>query len=266
MSNYNKEGIGNVLFVSIAVCLVCSIAVAGAAVALKPLQKANKELDRKENILRAAGLLPDGATTDAEGHTVDQLFDRFKVRVVDLDTGEFTDAVSPKTYDPLKAARDPKMSMHLTPEQDIATIVNRERYEIVYLLYDRDGKLERLVMPVRGYGLWGTLYGYLALKGDLDTIAGLGFYEQKETPGLGGEVTNPAWKAQWPGVKAFNASGNPAVELVKTRAPAGSPDASHQVDALSGATLTSRGVQHLVRFWLGDLGFGPFLKHLQETS
>jgi Na+-transporting NADH:ubiquinone oxidoreductase subunit C len=266
VSNFNREGIGNVLFVSIAVCLVCSIAVAGAAVALKPLQTANKELDRKENILRAAGLLPDGATVDAQGRSVDELFSRFQVRAVDLDTGQFTDAVDPKTYQPLKAARDMKTARHLTSDEDIATIVTRERYELVYLLYDDSGALQKVVMPVRGYGLWGTLYGYLALDGDLNTIAGLGFYDQKETPGLGGEVTNPAWKALWPGVRAFDAEGNPAVELVKNRSPAGTPEASHEVDALSGATLTTRGVKNLIRFWTGDLGFGPFLKNLQETT
>ncbi len=119
---------------------------------------------------------------------------------------------------------------------------------------------------MRGYGLWGTLYGYMALKGDLDTIAGLGFYSQKETPGLGGEVDNPKWKAEWRGVKLYDEQGKVAVQLVKNRAPAGSPEAAYQVDALSGATLTTRGVQHLVQFWLGEHGFGPFLDNLRKSS
>ena len=266
MSNYNKEGIGNVLFVSIAVCLVCSIVVAGAAVALKPTQAANRALDRKENILWAAGLLPFGAVQDAQGRGVEELFEQFEVRAVDLDTGEFTDAVDPATYQVSRATRDPAMSRRLTSAEDIATIVTRERYGLVYLLKDDNGALKRVVIPVRGYGLWGTLYGYLALEGDLHTVAGLGFYDQKETPGLGGEVDNPSWKALWPGVQAFDEDGNPAIELVKTRSPPGSPAATHEVDALSGATLTTRGVRNLIRFWTGNLGYGPFLHKLQEAA
>ncbi|HEY5646762.1 MAG TPA: FMN-binding protein, partial [Pseudomonadales bacterium] len=96
--------------------------------------------------------------------------------------------------------------------------------------------------------------------------AGLGFYFHKETPGLGGEVDNPDWKSLWEGVHAFDEGGEPAVRLVKTRSPEGSAAASHEVDALSGATLTTRGVQNLVRFWTGDMGFGPFLDNLRTTG
>lgn len=265
MSEFNKDSLGNILFVAIGVCLVCSVIVSTAAVALKPMQVRNAELDQKENILRAAGLLPPGATADAQGRSVDQLFSEFETRAVNLDTGEFVD-MDTDGYDPLKAAKDPSESIKLTSDQDIATIGRRENVSIVYIKRKPDGSIDKLVMPVRGYGLWGTLYGYLALDGDLDTISGLGFYSQKETPGLGGEVDNPQWKAKWPGVKLYGDDGEPAVRLVKVRAPEGSAMASHEVDALSGATLTSRGVQHLVRFWTGDLGFGPFIKNLKSTS
>jgi Na+-transporting NADH:ubiquinone oxidoreductase subunit C len=128
------------------------------------------------------------------------------------------------------------------------------------------GGIEKLVIPVRGYGLWSTLYGYLALEGDLETVAGLGFYDQKETPGLGGEVDNPLWKAKWPGVQLYDEAGDPAVHLVKKRSPDGSDAAAHEVDALSGATITTRGVQNLVRFWTSDLGYGPYLKRLKAEA
>ena len=74
---------------AISVCLVCSIVVSTAAVMLKPQQRANQEYDQKQNILRAAGMLPEGSNVDAEGHTVDELFSEFEVRAVDLKTGEF---------------------------------------------------------------------------------------------------------------------------------------------------------------------------------
>jgi len=265
VSSSDRDGIKNILIVALSVCLVCSIIVSGAAVALKPAQAANKALDRKENILRAAGMLPDGAIVDAQGRSVDELFSHFEVHAVELSTGEFTDAVDPATYEPLKAAKDPKSSRPLSDEEDIATLKRLERYSVVYLIHGESG-IDRIVLPVRGYGLWGTLYGYLALDGDGETIRGLAFYENKETPGLGGEVTNPNWRALWPGVDAFDDDGMPAVQLVKTRSPEGSVAASHEVDALSGATLTTRGVQNLIRFWTGEHGFGPFLKSLKEAA
>jgi Na+-transporting NADH:ubiquinone oxidoreductase subunit C len=262
---FDKEGLKNVLFVAVAVCLVCSVVVSTAAVVLKPMRLANQELDQKQNILRAAGLLPVDDTVDAQGRSVDEIFAEFDVRAVDLDTGKFVDDVDVSTYDPIKAAKDPSRSMALSSDQDIATIKRRENISLVYLKRT-DGKLDKVVIPVRGYGLWGTLLGYLAFEGDLETIAGLGFYFHKETPGLGGEVDNPNWKALWPGVEAFDDDGDPAVELVKTRSPAGSSAAEHEVDALSGATLTTRGVENLVRFWTGDLGFGHVLDNLKARG
>lgn len=263
---FDKEGLGNVLFVALSVCLVCSIVVSSAAVMLKPRQQENQLLDRRQNILRAAGMLPEGSNVDAEGRTVQELFADFEVRGVDLRTGEFTDAVEPDTYDPLAASRDPALSTALSAEEDVATIGRREHYSLVYIRRDDQGRIDRLVLPVRGYGLWGTLFGYIALEGDLETIAGLGFYAHKETPGLGGEVTNPIWKAQWPGKSLYDERGNVAVRLVKSRSPEGSNQARYEVDALSGATLTTRGVENLVRFWMGPQGFGPFIDNLQQQA
>ncbi len=262
---FDKEGLKNVLFVAISVCLVCSVVVASSAVLLKPMRILNQELDRKQNILRAAGLLPERAKVDELGRGIDELFSEFEVRAVDLNTGEFIDGVDVTSYDPIKASKRIEDSLDLTSDQDIAVIGRRENVSLVYLKI-RDGVLDKVVIPVRGYGLWGTLLGYLALEGDMETIAGLGFYFHKETPGLGGEVDNPKWKRLWRDVKAFDEAGLPAVRLVKTRSASGSEAARHEVDALSGATLTSRGVQNLVRFWTGELGFGSVLKNLKTAS
>lgn len=262
---FDKEGLKNVLFVAVAVCLVCSIIVSTAAVMLAPMRLANQQLDQKQNILRAAGMLPADATVDAEGRGVDEIFAEFEVRAVDLNSGRFVDSVDVANYDPIKAAKKPDESMVLPRDKDIAVIKRRENVSLVYIKRI-EGAIDKVVIPVRGYGLWGTLLGYLALEGDLQTIAGLGFYFHKETPGLGGEVDNPKWKALWPGVAAFDGTGLPAVELVKTRSAEGSAAAAHEVDALSGATLTTRGVENLVRFWTGELGFGPLLKNLKTTG
>ena len=264
-SSFDKEGIGNVLTVAIVLCLVCSIIVAGAAVNLRPAQQLNKELDKKQNILRAAGMLPAKAAVDAEGRGVEELFGQFSVHAVDLASGRFVADFDVDNYNERRAARDPASSRDLSNAEDIATLGRLENVALIYIM-ENDAGIERVVLPVRGYGLWGTLYGFLALEGDLRTISGLAFYDQKETPGLGGEVDNPNWKAQWVGVQLFDDVGEPAVRLVKTRSASGSEAATYEVDALSGATLTSRGVENLIRFWASELGFGPFLENLKAEA
>lgn len=262
MSSFDKDSLSNTFIVALGVCLVCSIIVSGIAVALKPQQQANKELDQKQNILRAAGMLPQGASVDDQGRGVDELFSQFTAKVVDLDTGDYVEGVDPSSFDPIKAAKDPQRSMALDASEDIATLRRRENKSLVYIK-EVDGQLDKVVLPVRGYGLWGTLFGYLALEGDLKTISGLGFYSHKETPGLGGEVDNPNWKEQWNGVTLYDNDGNPDVNLVKRRSPDSAPVADREVDALSGATFTTKGVENLVNFWTGELGFGPFIDNLK---
>lgn len=262
----DRDSISNVLIVAVSVCLVCSVLVAGAAVALKPQQKANKLLDQKQNVLIAAGLLKDGQTQDASGRGIEDLFKDFEVHVVDLKTGEYAKDIDPATFDQLKSSRDPSRSRALTGQEDIATIKRLEEYGKVYLKRGDDGTVDIAVIPIRGYGLWSTLYGYLALKGDFETVAGIGFYEEKETPGLGGEVENPKWKAKWHGKELYGSDGEPAIDLTKNMAPEGSAEREHQIDALSGATMTSRGVQNLVNFWVGDLGYGPWLEHMRQGN
>jgi len=254
-----KESTVRTLMVALVVCLVCSVFVAGAAVALKPIQVENRELDKQRSILAIAGL----GEAEMSRKQIKALFaERIRMRVVDLQTGKFTDAQDAATFDPLKAAKDPKLSDALPGEQDIASIKRRERFSTVYLV-ESDGQLATLILPVRGYGLWSTLHGFLAVKGDLDTVVGLGFYQHAETPGLGGEVDNPKWKALWPGKTLFDEQGAPAVQIIKGSVDPQSPQASHQVDGLAGATLTSKGVHNLLQFWLGRNGFGPFIANLR---
>lgn len=266
MSNFNKDSLGSIVLVAIGVCLVCSILVSISAVALRPAQIANKQLDQKQNILRASGLLPADALVDDQGRGVDELFSAFEARVVDLNTGQFVDDEDPATFDPLRAAKEPSQSTALTKDEDLATIGRREHKSLVYIMRGADGGIAKVVMPVRGYGLWGTLFGYLALEGDITTVAGLGFYSHKETPGLGGEVDNAKWKALWPGVQVFDANGEPGISLVKSRSPEGSAAAANEVDALSGATFTTRGVENMIRYWTGAGGFGPFLAKLKAGA
>lgn len=256
----NKESTGRTLGVAIAVCLVCSIIVASAAVILKPVQQQNSVLDMQRNILSIAGLGQPGMS----GNEVRELFNsRITPRIVDLESGHFSDAVDPRTYDPLQAARDPELSHQVDARDDIASIRRRERYATVYLV-ENNGQLETLILPVRGYGLWSTLYGFMALEPDIKTVAGFGFYQHGETPGLGGEVDNPRWKSLWPGKKVYDDEGQMALHIVKGSVDPASPRAPYQIDGLAGATLTSKGVEYLLQYWLGQEGFGPFLANLRK--
>lgn len=250
----NKNSISYIFTVAFSVCLVCAIIVSTAAVSLRPVQVKNKELDFKRNILAAAGLME-------EGKTVEELFAQVETRLVNLDSGTFSDEFDIDSFDPVKAASDPAITETLSVEQDIASIKRREQYTEVYLVRNDQGELDTLILPVRGYGLWSTLWGFIALEEDLRTVVGLGFYDHAETPGLGGEVDNPKWKAQWPGKKITNEEGELAITVTKGgKADTSSP---YEIDGLSGATLTTNGVDNLVKFWLGDNGFKPFLENLK---
>ena len=131
----------------------------------------------------------------------------------------------------------------------------------VYLVRD-GGEIEQVILPIEGPGLWATMYGFIAVERDGNTVRGLMFYEHGETPGLGDGVDKPAWQSQWVGKKLYDADGNIQIEVVKGLAP----ENDYQIDGLAGATLTGRGVSIFVRHWIGDEGYGPYLKQLSEKE
>lgn len=256
----SKESI-KTLLVALVLCLVCSVLVSTFAVSLKPVQTKNKLLDRNKNILAAAGLYEEGKYTDQQ---IDAMFSNFIVKLVNLETGKYAtaeemaaDGINPENYDQRVAAKNPKISKSLSGD-DPAGIIRQEKYAKVYLL-EKNGALDLIVLPVHGYGLWGTLYGFLALSGDVNTVKGLGFYEHKETPGLGALVDSPKWKALWPGKIAYTDEGKVNIKVIKGRAVH-----ENEIDGLSGASLTTRGVDNLIHFWLGERGFAPFIKNLKS--
>lgn len=250
----SQDSIQKTLGVALLLCIVCSVIVSGAAVSLRPLQEANKDEDKKRNILLAAGLYQ-------ESLPVEEQFAAIETRLVDLSTGQFVEMDDLASFDQRKAAKDPNQSRKLTGVEDVAKISRRENHALVYIV-ESEGQFDKIILPVHGYGLWSTLYGFVALEHDLNTVAGLGFYDHGETPGLGGEVDNPRWKAIWPGKRVYK-DGDVALGLVKGAVNPASKDAAYQVDGLSGATLTSRGVSNLLAFWLGENGFQTFLTNFK---
>ncbi len=241
-----KETVKQTLLVTLAVCLVCSVVVSSFAVALKSRQEYNREQDIHKNVLEVAGLYEPGIDTA-------EAFKKMETGVLDLQTGEWV---------PEQLLEDVPVTL-LTPAQDVAGIRVLPRYRRVYLVY-HDGHLTKVALPVYGYGLWSTMYGFLALESDGETVYGLKFYDQKETPGLGGEVDNPAWQRLWRGKRLYNGGDKVCLEVIKGKVRPGTRDARCKVDGISGATLTSRGVSNLVSFWGGKLGYGLFLARLRE--
>jgi Na+-transporting NADH:ubiquinone oxidoreductase subunit C len=223
------ETVARTLLVAFFVSLVCSSLVASAAVLLKPRQVANALLDMRRNILDVAGLL------DPE-RDVNELYESIERRIVDLESGAYVEAVHPEA--------------------------NPER-ALVYLVR-RDGEVSRIILPVSGYGLWSTLYGFLALEADANTVADITFYSHGETPGLGDFISKPAWRKLWRNKRVFDESGDLKIEVVKGRVLANDPLADYHVDGVSGATLTGNGVTKLLQHWLGDDGYGPYLRHVRQ--
>lgn len=254
----SNDSILKTVLVATAICIVCSVLVSSAAVGLKPIQEFNKALETKKNILKAADLMEPGVS-------IDDAFKKITIEIVDLKTGELKSGPQFKNYDQRKAAKDPDLSIRIPGDEDLAGIKRRAKFANVYLVKEQ-GNIETIILPIHGKGLWSTMYAFIALEGDTNTVKGYTFYEHAETPGLGGEVDNPSWQKQWVGKKIFDSSWKLAVDILKGKVDPSKPKAIHQVDGLSGATLTTVGVEDFMLYWLGENGFGPYLAKLRAEG
>ncbi len=256
-----RNSVPYIVLFSGAVCLVCSLFVSGAAVALREPQARNKLLDKQAQVLATAGLIQEGEAPSAD--EVRRLFEEnMQAKVVDLETGEYiTEGVDPQVFDQLAAAKDPSMSMEAPANP--AQVKRVPKYGKVYEVRDENGELQEVVIPIQGMGLWAMMYGYVALESDLNTVKGITFYRHAETPGLGAEVDNPKWKDLWPNRMIYGPDGSVEIQVIK--GPAAPPEqAPYEVDGLSGATFTSNGVTNALQFWLGETGFKPYIERLKE--
>lgn len=254
-----KDSVGRTFLVAFLVCFVCSLMVSATAAGLRAIQERDQLATLYRNVLSAVGL-------PEPGEEVFRVWnDRVKARLVDLESGVYDTERDPETFDQERAARDPELRYSIPSDRDIAGLRTRARLAPVFWVHD-NGTPRYLILPVRGQGLWGTIYGYLALEADLITVAGLTIYDHSETPGLGGEIESSRWQANWPGKQAFDENGRPVIEVARGRVDPDSPRARFQVDGLSGATATARGVTNMVRYWLGEDGFGPYLERLRAEG
>lgn len=269
-----NDSLEKTIAIAVALCLVCAVLVSFGAVALKPLQAYNKNLDMKKNILDVAGLLE-------EGMDIDSAFaQKIEPKLVDLETGDYVENMNADEYDQRKAAKDPKLNIAIPKDKDIAHIRLKAKVAKVFLVKE-GSDIKSIILPVSGYGLWSTLYGFLSLEPDGQTVQSINFYDQAETPGLGGEVVNPKWRALWKGKKVYAETdqpsmdkglieeadiGEPALALIKGTVDNDKPGSQYQVDGLAGATLTSNGVTNLVRYWMSKEGFARYLSKVRTKE
>ncbi len=228
-----------VMQMALGVGVICALLVSFTAVSLRPYYIANLEAERMARLASILDVLQGGGD--------DISFDDIEARVVNLGSGKYSESIDATTYDARRAANDPNASIAIPTEFDVSGIKRRAMYAVVYLLRTSDGDIDHMILPVRGVGYQSALYGYLALSADTSEILALKFYEQKETPGLGSQIQDANWEAQWPGKSTFDSDGKVSIHF----------------DAISGATRTSVGVDRLLKFWLGDFGFGPYLERVR---
>lgn len=256
-----NESITKTIGVAFCVCLICSLVVSFSAVSLRDLQNENKLNDKRIKILQAADIYnPDEEIKDQ--------FLKLETKFVNFETGKLMDTYmdfSLEEYDPILATRDSNLSSKVPTSEDIAVIKNRENIGKIFILRNDDYSINKLILPIRGYGLWGTLYGYISIENDFNTIAGIEFYDHKETPGLGAEVDNPKWKNLWPGKEIYQ-NGEVSLSVIKGKVDNNDKGAQYEIDGLSGATITSRGVTNMINYWFGESGYSKLFKELNYES
>jgi len=275
----NKDSPINTAIVAGSLCLVCALVVSTAASVLKDIQDKNIALDRKKNLLLVTKFPEDAiASPDSIESTFTDNFDQW---IIDMDTGEraeadclkamseigkkgWTDKNLTEKYDQYLASKTKKKEVCTKIEKgaDPANVKYREKYSYVYRLKNEDGTTKTWVLPIRGYGLWSMMHGYLAIKPDFQTVEGIVFYDQAETPGLGGEVKSERFMNWWPGKQLFGEDGEVRIQVVK----GAEKSSKHDIDAISGATITSNGVTKAMKYWLGPEGFKPFIDRMKDST
>ncbi|MDP5146887.1 Na(+)-translocating NADH-quinone reductase subunit C [Shewanella sp. ULN5] len=252
---FKKDSVMGTMVFIISLSLVCSFMITGTAEILKERKLVKKRDEVQQFVLKAAGV-------ESNSSDFRELFtSRVQPKLVDLESGQFIEHENILDFDGRMAAINPETSRK--PKKDTAKIKSRADQVRIFEVFDDQGELTSIVMPIYGKGLWSMIYGYLAVEPDLNTIKNIVFYEHGETPGIADFVTDPEWNALWQGKKLFDEKGKIAIKVVKGGAKAGDV---HGVDGVSGATRTGVGIQKAVEFWFGVEGYQNFLHTFAKTE
>lgn len=249
------DGVYRNLLMTSAVAFVAAVCVSTAAVLLQPRYAAQLDAARQASMAILFESIP-----ALESIVLSSSADSLQTQLVELDSGCFVTDIDVAGFDSREAQNNPVLSREMTSSADGSTTLLKRRanYAKVHLLRE-DNELRLLILPVYGPGYQSTLYAWLALAGDLDTVMALNVYEHAETPGIGSRVDDPAWQGLWRDKHLLNDDGEIAIDVVKQAV-----DSPTVVDGITGATRTSRGVANMVRYWVGADGFGLFLDRLRR--
>ena len=206
MSSYAKS----ILF-ALMTAIICSLLLTAGAAGLKQRQLENIEVDKKRNILRAVGLLDN--RTQASKQKIQEIYEQ-RIR-----------------------------SLWVSPDGEIMDAASIPEKSLPIYLYIKDQQVGAYILPINTRGLWGKIFGYLAIESDGSTVAGFTVYKHSETPGLGGEIEKEWFQKNFEGKKILDRMGNlVSVSIAKGYLPESFPEEKlpNYVDGISGATLTGK--------------------------
>ena len=212
-------------------CVVCSFLLTFAATALKPFQQANALADQQKNVMKVLRLLE--AEKSYSNAEIQGLFNQNVKSAFVSSTGD--------------------------------VVMEETKGALPIYLRVQDHQIQSYAIPISGYGLWSTLYGFLSIAADGNTVEGITFYEHGETPGLGAECEKPWFQNNFVGKKISNADGDfVSIDIAKSAVPADIPEdqKQHAVDGISGATITTNGIEAFIKTDLQK--YEPFSKRLRS--
>ncbi len=216
------------LFMS-SITIVLGILLSLAATALKDRQERNVQIDMKKNILRSLNI-PEDSAQKLTADEIESLFDQYIKMIQVNEKGDIVNAGGLPIY-----------------------------------VKEVDGKEAGHSIPISGKGLWSTIYGYLAIEPDGETVKGITFYKHGETPGLGGEIEKDWFTSSFVGKKIVTPDGTPcSIEISKGKVSEDNPRKYCMVDGISGATMTSKGVSNFIEKDLKT--YGEYFKHIRANQ
>lgn len=223
----NQANIKALIF-AVVVCLIASVGLSVTADVLRPMQERNVELDRKKNILKALKLSEEGKEPTAEyygaisGEAIESLYSNFVKSFVVTPQGDMIEGLAVSEIKEGEESTKLAVYQHVVGDEVVSTAI-----------------------PIVGKGLWSTLYGFIALESNLNTVKGLTFYAHGETPGLGAEISADWFQDNFVGKKILGEDGSlKSIKVAKGKAS--KSNINHEVDGISGATLTANGVTNLL--------------------
>ena len=231
----NKESNSYIFMYSTILVVVAAAVLAVAAVGLRPFQKKNQEIEKMQQLLTAVGI-------ENDVKNAEELYKKYFVQ--ELTVNKKGEVLSTYENETLKGeVKVRPFNVELSKE-----LAKGEEAMLPIFICNQEGKTV-YVVPVHGKGLYDAIWGNVAIEEDLNTVRGVLFDHKGETPGLGAEITNPAFPAQFKGKKIFE---NDEVKLAVVKGQKTEEEKQYQADAVTGATNTSNGVSNMLKDCLSN--------------